>query len=110
MDHATAVKFFADLFDGEHHIPGGPDAVKPWGGTGWIVSVYACTFATVDPNRLTRLVLMCHDRCIRAELVNGGPNRVRIAIWQRGTREGSSMVKHPTMEEALATWREAHPS
>lgn len=110
MDRAAAVQFFADLFGSEHRIPGGAGAVKQWGSAAWALSTPQCILSTYDPDYLTRLVLLAHDRCVRAELVPGGPRRVRIAIWQRNTREGSSMVRHPTIEQALAAWREGRPA
>lgn len=101
MPRETAVAFFAKLFHGEHHLPA---EVKPW-GRGWIISAHPSRFATFDFNDLTRLVLLAHDRCIRVEINSGGPGRIRIAVHQRDTREGSMMERHPTIEEALAYWR-----
>ena len=70
MSKEAAVEFFGAFFLGEHHIPG---EVKPW-GLGWCVSCPG-TLATFDFDGLTRLVFLAHDRCVRAEVMSGGPNR-----------------------------------
>jgi len=99
-----ATEFFSILYYGEHHIP---SEVKPF-GMGWKVNAHA-SLATFDFDDLTRLVLLCHDRCIRTEIIQGGPGRVGIAIWRRQGREGDSTSRHPTIEQAIAKWREKHP-
>lgn len=102
MTREAATEFFAKLFCGEHHIP---SELKEW-GMGWSVSAPPSGFATFDFNNLTRLVFLAHDRCVRAELAQSGPGRIRICIWQRDKREGQYHEKHPTIETALAQWRE----
>lgn len=105
LDKEAAIEFFADLYGGEHHIPGYRDGVKPF-GEGWSVNS-AGDLSTFDFNTLTRLVLMAHDRCIRASVLPGGPGKIKIAIWQR-QRTGSYSQRHPTLEEALTAWRANH--
>jgi hypothetical protein len=109
MDHPDvtkeqAVSFFAELFGGEHHIPNG---LKPY-GSGWKVSCYG-DLSTFDFDRLTRLVFLAHDRCVRAVVEQSGPRMVGIVIWQRAKREGSICERHPTIEQALEMWRKFHP-
>jgi len=99
-----AEAFFHALFCGSHRCP----PIKPF-GDGWIVSTEPSRFATFDFERLTALVFLAHDMCMRAELQHGGPGRVRIAVWQRRTREGHNWERHPTIEQALALWRRTHP-
>lgn len=106
MTKGQATEFFAELFCGEHRIPRG--GVKEW-GIGWCVSTWA-DLSTFDADKLTRLVFLAHDRCVRVEVTHSGPRMVRICIWQRDTREGSITERHPTIEQALATWRERHPA
>lgn len=106
MTKEQAEAFFGELFHGEHHIPG---EVRPF-GLGWKVNAYSGSLATFDFDGLTRLVLLAHDRCVRAELVAGGPGRVGIAIWQRRARTGGMGERHPTIEQAFASWRERHPA
>ena len=104
MTYEEAEAFFGIIYYGKHHIP---YPIKPW-GYGWIISVSG-RMATFDFNDLTRLIFLAHDRCIRAEVIHGGPRRVRIAIWKRYKRDGSMMERHPTIEQALSLWREKHP-
>lgn len=104
MPKDDAVEFFAELFLGKHHIPRG--GVQEW-GNGWCVNYYG-DLSTYDFDKLTRLVFLAHDRCVRAEVTHSGPRMVRICIWQR-ERQGNIAERHPTIEEALARWRERHP-
>lgn len=97
-DEATA--FFAALYRGEHHFPG---KLQPY-GEGWAMS-HTGSLATYDFNELTRLVILAHDRCVRVQVEQGGPNRLKIAIWKRA-REGSMYERHPTIEQAIKDMRE----
>lgn len=106
LTHAEATDFFAALYRGAHHIPGrhygGGENVRAHGG-GWSVSHFGY-LSSFDFDKLTRLVLLAHERCIRVEVDSGGPRRVRIAIWRR-QREGGMSERHPTIEQAIATFR-----
>jgi len=107
LTYEQAVDFFSALYGGKHHIPGARygDAknVKVW-GTGWSVSHYG-DLSTYDFDMLTRLVLLAHDRCVRACIRQGGPGGVKVCISARD-REGGFSERHPTIEEALARFRE----
>jgi hypothetical protein len=103
---AQAEEFFGEVFGGKHHIPGD---VKEF-GRGWKVNAYGGWLSTFDFNNLTRLVMLAHDRCVRVEIMQGGPGRVGIGIWQRRTRTGDMTERHPTMEQALADWRKHYPA
>lgn len=63
--------------------------------------------ATFDGDALTRLVFAAHDRCCRVEVAPSAPNRLRISAHPR-SREGGLPRCHPTLEDALAAWREQH--
>jgi len=94
-----ATEFFADLYCGEHHIP---NKIQKF-GQGWCVNDYT-PMATYDFDRLTKLVVMAHDRCIRAEIHPASSGKFKLAIWKR-QREGSMSEKHSTMEEAITRVR-----
>ena len=95
-----AIDFFAELFLGEHHIPGSGRGIKEF-GTGYCINYHPGNLSTFDFDGLTRLVLMSHRDCIRAEICPSGPGMVKLAIWKRKKREGRMFEKHPTIEEAL---------
>lgn len=100
-EEATA--FFAELYGGEHHIPG--YKVLDF-GYGWMVKHDRGDLATYDYNDLTRLVLMAHDKCIRVSINPISKTAVGIAIWKR-QREGSMSERHPTLEHAIEKFRES---
>jgi len=99
LSEAEAIAFFSEFYRGEHHFPA---KVKPY-GPGWSISHFG-PLATFDSDDLTRLVFLAHDRCIRVQVEQGGPNRIRIAIWKR-VREGCLYERHPTIEQALKSFR-----
>jgi hypothetical protein len=98
---SEAIAFFAALFYGEHHTP----EIKPF-GMGWCVMPYDRSLSTFDFNGMTRLVLLAHDRCIRAEVSMAGM-KLRIAIHKRHGRDGEMSHRHPTIESAIESIRES---
>lgn len=105
MTEQEATDFFSELYMGKHHIPRG--GVRPF-GNGFSVN-HIGDLSTFDFDKLTRLVFLAHDRCIRVEVSNSGPRMVKISIWKR-QREGSMWQRHPTMEQALEQWRKCNPA
>jgi len=99
LSEDDAKAFFATFYRGEHHFPG---KLKPY-GLGWSMSHFG-SLSTFDTDDLTRLVLLAHEKCIRVQIEQGGPNRLRIAIWGR-KREGSMFERHPTIEQALDSFK-----
>jgi hypothetical protein len=104
MTKEAANAFFAELFNGEHHIP----AKLHEFGDGWSLTTWG-DLSTFDFDMLTRLVFLAHDRCVRATVMQGAPKTVKIVLWQRESREGSINKRHPTIEQALEDWRKYHP-
>lgn len=98
-DQQACFDLLAEVFGGAHHVP---KAVE-W-GYGIKVNVGSGRLATFDFNFLTRLVVLAHDRCIRAEICQGGPRMVGVALWKR-QREGGMNQRHPTLEDAVASIR-----
>lgn len=76
-----------------------------WDDAHCIRIVFRGTLSTVDFNDLTKLVVLCHDYCVRCEIVAKAPCYLELAFSHR-ERETTSLPKHwythPTIEEALA--------
>jgi hypothetical protein len=100
-DQLECYGLFCDLVGGEHHITGNVYAF----GRGIRCSMFSGMLSTFDFDKLTRLVLLAHDRCIRAEIISSGPNRVGVALHKRHTREGTISQRHPTISQAIETHR-----
>lgn len=98
-EEATA--FFSEFYGGEHHLPRG--GVKDW-GDGWCVHHDQGDLATFDSDRLTMLVLMAHDKCIRVSVQPHAFKTLRIAIWKR-QRDGNISSRHSTIEQAIESFR-----
>lgn len=94
-------QFAADLMGGFHHIHGKP---KPCGdgiefndlGSGW---------STFDADRLTRAVIMAHDRCMRVQISPCNMQYLCISVHKRKGRDGRMHERHPTIEDALGPYR-----
>lgn len=98
-----AMEFFAEFYGGAHHIPN----YKVFEfGYGWMVKHDRGDLATFDYNDLTRLVLMAHDKCMRVSIMPLNKNTVQIAVWKR-QREGSMSERHPTLEQAIESYRKS---
>lgn len=104
-DQHECAALLADLYDGDYNVPG---KIKEH-DFGIRCCVYGplCSF---DCDRLTRLVVLGHDRCIRVEIgANGGPGRVELILHKRHTREGRMHERHPTLENAAVLIRMSTP-
>lgn len=66
---------------------------------------YQPSLATYDFDQLTRLVIGAHEECIRIEVEPHGFGYLRINMWPRKTRTGSMSERHPTIEDAVASYR-----
>ncbi len=62
------------------------------------------SLSTYDDNRLTVLVLLAHDMCVRIEITSCNFNYIKIMFHQR-TRTGNFMSRHPSIEDVLKKWR-----
>ena len=103
-----ATAFFAELFHGEHHIPG---KLKPW-GKGWSLTTFV-TPSTFDFDELTRLVFLAHEHRVRVEISPASPKYLRISAWKRPPLEdvsGSVIEGHPSLEQAVDKWKTARHS
>lgn len=55
--------------------------------------------------RLTRLVIGAHDECIRVEISPCAFRYLKIEMWPREGREGCISRRHPTIEQAIESYR-----
>lgn len=67
--------------------------------------------ATWDAGHLTRLVFAAHDACARVSVSPAG-FCVRVSLHLRSTEPGDLPIAngHPTLEDAVSSWRAAHPA
>lgn len=63
--------------------------------------------STWDYDRLTRLVILCHDACIRLEIEPHTFNSLRFWFHRRDGREGDTSRRHPTIEQAIERARKS---
>lgn len=91
------------LYCGMHHCP---KIHRHREGYWWVN--HGGDLSTFDGDRLTRLVFLAHDHCIRVEIGCSGPHRVKIILSDR-QREGRMHQRHPTLEQALAVHRKFNP-
>ena len=72
----------------------------------WLVLGSDTSIATYDRHDLTRLVFLAHDRAIR---VSVSASRAGLALLLHPrSRDGASLPKHPTLDEAMECWRRHH--
>ena len=98
-DQWECCQLIFDAIGGEHHLTA---KIKDFGS-----GVQYNTFqdiATFDSNRLTTLVFLAHDKCIRFSIDPSGPRMLRWCFWKR-KREGSMSQKHPDLDSAVKEFR-----
>ena len=105
-DQAECYRLLCDLVGGDHHLCG----IVRGCGRGISINLQHRTLATFDFNHLTCLVVMAHDRCIRAEIVPSGPRMVGLMLHRRHKRDGSMFERHPTIEEHIEKIRHGRAS
>lgn len=98
------LRMLSDLVNGFHHLFGKIHADGQNDQIRCILEAHNC-LATYDYRDLTRLVVMAHDRCIRAEIQPAGRSTLTIILTKR-SREGSQELRHPTLEENVTKIRE----
>jgi hypothetical protein len=104
-DQWYCAEMVAELVGGFHHVYG---KFHPY-GKGIKTSVFTGWLSTFDFDRLTRLVFLAHDRCVRVDVVSSGPRLVGLTLHRRHSREGRMYERHPTIEGALAQYRAQVP-
>lgn len=93
-----AEAMLARVFRGIHHV----NSLKHESPT-CCTCIHLGEISTFDFDELTRLVFGAHDFCLRVEIKQGGPNRLKIRVTDR-TREGLVYDRHPTLQEAREKW------
>ena len=101
-DQWECYQMLGDLFFGFHHVTG---KLHKWGTGIRLNTRNVDSFATFDFDRLTRAVVMAHDRMIRLEICPSGPGMLGITLFKRHAREGRMHQRHPTIEEAISVIR-----
>jgi len=89
-----------ELFDGIYHI--GKQAVKAnWNRDKFVsVVVQDHHFSTYDSSMLTHLIILAHNRNIRAHTRAAAPGYLRLE-FMAVTRSGFFADRHPTLQESL---------
>jgi hypothetical protein len=72
-------------------------------------SVTGGGLSTFDFAGLTRLVFLAHDHCIRVDVAPLNFRCLKLMFHPRHHRSGATQARHPTMEDALDSWRRSHP-
>jgi len=105
-DQWECAEMLADLYGGFHHLY---TDIKDH-GYGIEISVPFFRLATFDFSALTIAVFMAHDRMIRLSLGQSGPHMVKLVLHKRHKRDGRFHERHPTIDDALASYRESFPA
>ena len=96
-------RMLCDLMGGEHHITGKVKECSPWG----IQTTISTDFASYDFAELTKLVVLAHDRGIRASLSPLNMQYMRLVLDARQGRQGRFWQRHPTLEGHAEALRKA---
>ncbi len=103
-DQLACFDLLSDWLGGDHHCPKRVNAAGPRGITCCIHD--RSRLATYDLGQLTALVVLAHDRCIRAELGGVAPGLVRLYLHRRSNRDGHSQWdRHPALENHVERLR-----
>jgi hypothetical protein len=90
------------LFHGIYHAE--KAVLRADWSSNYVALLVSTDLATFDAPHLTRLVIAAHDLGVRVQ-VSAEKRHLRIMLHPRDTREGSTYVRHPTLEQAIGMWR-----
>lgn len=101
------VYMLSRLYYGLHHCPNVLSNVKKdiWTNPHWFECCIDMPLSSFDFNALTRLVIMAHDMCCRVEIKAVAPRYMRLIVHSRKGRDGDVSQRHPTIEQAIADYR-----
>lgn len=91
-------------YAGIYHLPTRRLEAVQWDNPTWMEVSVRGDLSTFDSNRLTVLVIACHEKAVRLEITPANPQYIRLRFHRR-KREGSTAERHPTIEEAIANVR-----
>ncbi len=89
---------------GIYHLDQGAMKRVEWKDPRWMSIVLHGSLSTFDFDDLTRLVILCHARCVRLEIRPCTPRYLRFCFQER-QRAGNYYERHPTMEQAITAIR-----
>lgn len=101
-----------DEWQGLHHFDDAPMKKVDWSNPLFIQMTLdhrtsPGQLSTYDFSNLTSLVFLAHDHCIRVDLQPCNSTHFRVMFHPR-QREGSAPQRHPSLEDAVASWRKSH--
>lgn len=70
--------------------------------------LYRPSLATFDGASLTRLVIGAHEEMIRVEIDPVSFKYLAVCMWPRVSREGNIGQRHPTIEQAVESYRKTY--
>jgi hypothetical protein len=100
----------ADLLEdlvGLHHLKGAPQI--DWAHPLCVEVPWHGALSSFDDARLSTLLFLAHDRCLRVEVQPRSYRRF-VLLFHRRARAGDPHQRHPTLEEAVAAHRRYFPA
>ncbi len=91
-----------NVWDGLHHLSGTELFHKrtEWSNESRIDTVIYGSLSTWDFNKLTELVILCHDNAVKLDISGANIRYLRLSFSKR-FREGDISQRHPILEEQM---------
>ncbi len=107
----VAADFLGDVFQGIYHLNTHALRAVDWSDK-WCIQFNLGwrELATVDGNKLTRMVVLAHDRMLRIGLEPYTFHHIKISICQRTVRTGNLTERCPTLIDHIKLIREHYHS
>ena len=94
------------VYAGIYHIDQRALDKGDWSHQGYIEIKLRDTLSTYDLDRLTALVIACHDAAVRVEIDGNSWHMLLLRFHERKRESDSMWERHPTIEQVVAGWRE----
>lgn len=97
------------VYAGIYHIESRALERVEWDNDHHIIIILPGEFATFDSSRLTHLVVLCHDKCLRMSIRGKSSwGYMELMFHAREGRTGPMHSRCPTIEQAIESIRAAN--
>lgn len=106
-DNRLHIQMLVESFrSGPWNLPVTWDRVE-WGQNCYTAFNLGSSLSTFDFDRLTRLIILAHEYCVRVEISPCNMQYIKVEMWTRKVRSHRGYHIHPNIETAVFDLRKS---
>ena len=103
-----AANLIDEWLSGIYHLTPNPRHID-WTAKDCIEVRFSRDLSSYDGSLLTRLVFLAHDHALRVEVEPCNMQMLKLRFHERSREGERTCERHPSLEQALDTWRTTYP-